>query len=254
MQTECMETAVTGEGADRVETSVTGEGADRVETAVTGEGADRMQTAVTGEGADRVQTAVTGEVRGDSTERVRAVATATPSEGQTTDGDVCGQARALLCGGRMPVLCPARRLWQKDERVTLPGGLAWPPKGSAAMSADIKLLYTEHTAMTLATAAGLQLHNHKDLLDDFGMLVLPGTSFPAAATPAQKARKHLVDAVRRVAAEDDSSPEAVRLVQQLSLLSGPTGVVAEVVELTKGVPLLRSHDSHSQRASLVARA
>ena len=167
MQTECMETAVTGEGADRVETSVTGEGVDRVETAVTGEGADRMQTAVTGEGADRVQTAVTGEVRGDSTERVRAVATATPSEGQTTDGDVCGQARALLCGGRMPVLCPARRLRQKDERVTLPGGLAWPPKGSAAMSADIKLLYTEHAAMTLATSVGLQLHNRRDLLDDF---------------------------------------------------------------------------------------
>ena len=154
----------------------------------------------------------------------------------------------------MPVLCPARRLRQKDERVTLPGGLAWPPKGSAAMSADIKLLYTEHTAMTLATAAGLQLHNHKDLLDDFGMLVLPGTAFPAAVTPAQNAREHLVDTVRRVAAGDDSTPEAVRLVQQLSLLSGPTGVVAEVVELTKGVPLLRSHDSHSQRASLVARA
>ena len=238
MQTECMETAVTGEGADRVETSVTGEGADRVETAVTGEGADRMQTAVTGEGADRVQTAVTGEVRGDSTERVRAVATATPSEGETTDDDVCAQTRALLCGGRMPVLCPAPRLWQKDERVTLPEDLAWPPKGSAAMSADIKLLYTEHAAVTLATSAGLQVHNRRDFLDDFGMLVLPGTTLPAAATPAQKAREHLVDAVRRVAAGDDSTPEAVRLVQQLSLLPGPTEVVAEVVELTKGVPLL----------------
>ena len=99
--------------------------------------------------------------------------------------------------------------------------------------------------MTLANSAGLQLHNSRDLLDDFRMLVLPGTALPApgtalpaAATPAQKAREHLVDAVRRVAAGDDSSPEAVRLVHQLSLLPGPTGVVAEVVELTKGVPLL----------------
>ena len=133
----------------------------------------------------------TGEVT-----EVTAVATATPSEGQTTDDNVCGQAPALLCGGRMPLLCPARRLWQKDERVTLPGGLAWPPKDSAAMSADIKLLYTEHAAMTLATSAGLQLHNRRDLLDDFRMLVLPGTALPAAAIPAQKAREHLVDAVR----------------------------------------------------------
>lgn len=138
----------------------------------------------------------------------------------------------------MPVLCPARRLWQKDERVTLPGGLAWPPKGSAEMSADNKLLYTEHAAMTLATSAGLQLRNRRDLLDEFGMLVLPGTAFPAAATPAQKVREHLADTVKRVAAGDVSSPEAVRLVQQLSLLPGPTGVVAEVVELTKGVLLL----------------
>ena len=97
----------------------------------------------TGEGADRTQTAVAGEVRGDSAERARAVATTTPSEGETTDGVVCGQAPKLLCGGCMPVLCPARRLRQKDERITLPVGLAWPPKGSAAMSADIKLLYTE---------------------------------------------------------------------------------------------------------------
>ena len=48
--------------------------------------------------------------------------------------------------------------------------------------------YTEHAAMTLATSAGLQLHNRRHLLDDFGMLVLPGTALPAAATPAQKAR------------------------------------------------------------------
>ena len=148
------------------------------------------------EGADRVQTAVAGEVRGDSAERARAVATTTPSEGETTDGVVCGQAPKLLCGGRIPVLCPARRLRQKDERVTLPGGLAWPPKGSAAMSADIKLLFTEYAAMTLATSAGIQVHNRRDFLDDFGMLVLPGTAFPAAATPAQKAREHLVDTIR----------------------------------------------------------
>jgi len=159
-------------------------------------------------------------------------------------GSVCESGYTVTCVARL-VLCPARRLRQKDERVTLPGGLAWPPKGSAAMSADIKLLYTEHAAMALATSAGLQVHNRRNLLDDFRMLVLPGTALPApgtalpaAATPAQKAREHLVDAVRRVTAGNDSWPEAVRLAQQLSLLPGPTGVVAEVVEMTKGVPLL----------------
>ena len=143
-------------------------------------------------------------------------------------------AQELLMEGRMPLLVPAKRCWEKDEQITLPGGIPWPPKDSNALSSRQKLF---HTYKTFRKVTGQQVHNDRDLLDELGMLLLPDTAFYKATDEVQKARDHVFAVVNRVAAGKDSSPKAVWLVQQLSLLPGPTGVVAEVVKLMREVPL-----------------
>ena len=134
----------------------------------------------------------------------------------------------------MPLLVPAKRCWEKDEQITLPGGIPWPPKDSNALSSRQKLF---HTYKTFRKVTDQQVHNDRDLLDELGMLLLPDTAFYKATDEVQKARDHVFAVVNRVAAGKDSSPKAVWLVQQLSLLPGPTGVVAEVVKLMREVPL-----------------
>ena len=143
-------------------------------------------------------------------------------------------AQELLMEGRMPLLVPAKRRWEKDEQITLPGGIPWSPKDSNTWSSENKMY---HTLETFKKVTGQQVHNDRDLLDELGMLLLPDTAFPKATDEAQEARDHVFAVVKRVAAGKDSSPQAVRLVQQLSSLPRPTGVVAEVVKLMREVPL-----------------
>ena len=77
-----------------------------------------------------------------------------------------------------------------------------------------------HTLEVFKKMTGQQVHSNRDLLDELGMLVLPGTDFPKCTNEVQKTRDHAFVVVKRVAVGHDSSPNAVKLVRQLSLLTG----------------------------------
>ena len=83
-------------------------------------------------------------------------------------------AQELLMEGRMPLLVPAKRCWEKDEQITLPGGIPWPPKDSNALSSRQKLF---HTYKTFRKVTDQQVHNDRDLLGRVRDVALARHSF-----------------------------------------------------------------------------
>ncbi|KAL8599777.1 hypothetical protein ACOMHN_040487 [Nucella lapillus] len=151
------------------------------------------------------------------------------------------QALAVLEEGRMPLVAAAPRLWSRDRQVILPGGIHWPPRGTAAMDSDLKLLHLEGVAMQLATWAGLPITGRRELLDTFRILSLPGTAYPPASTAVQRARDLMYEVVLQVAGGDLGDPTCLGLVQALLHTPRPAGLLQDIGQSLQGIGVDISH-------------